>query len=92
MFIAGWKSIIDSDVANDPCAAANAPVPGGFAGFSAVPRFIGNADINNACAQCHPEKAFGASRRLARLDFFLSRRDSERGELSGRQYLRRWDH
>ena len=38
---------IDPNVANDPCAAANAPVPGGFAGFLAVRRLIDNAGINN---------------------------------------------
>ena len=40
------RAIIDADVANDPCAAANAPVPGGFAGFYVAARFIGNAGVN----------------------------------------------
>lgn len=38
---------IVSCIENDPGAAANVPVPGGFAGFSAVERFIRNAAINN---------------------------------------------
>ena len=48
MLWAGWIEylLIDADVDNDPYAAANMPVPGGFARFSAAARFIGNTGVN----------------------------------------------
>jgi len=40
------RYVIDVDVANDPCSAANAAVPAEFAGQLAVERFIGNVGRN----------------------------------------------
>jgi len=42
----GEWSCIDTDVANDPCSAANAAVPAGFAGSLAAEGFIGKAGHN----------------------------------------------
>ena len=41
-----WGNTIDVCIDNDPREAANAPVPGGFAGFSTAGEIIGNAALD----------------------------------------------
>ena len=48
---------IKTDIANDPCVVSNAPVQGGFAGFSVAVRFIGNVGVNNRSGDMTPIKS-----------------------------------